>query len=159
MSATRRARVASPHSSWHETRSPRWRSGSRMPAPRRAVRRRDFGSRFGDALITHQGNGEHMSLITRTVLSRTLLAGFVLSFVGAKGCFGGEASLGSMDTAGTAGTAGTTSMAGSAGMTSSAGSTSSNPRGTGGSTALDLSCLLTPLALGCDSGSAMGYNY
>lgn len=38
-----------------------------------------------------------MPFTTRTILSRTLFAGFVLSFVGAKGCFGGDVSLGAVD--------------------------------------------------------------
>jgi len=96
-----------------------------------------------------------MILDTRTLLSRALLTGVVLSFVGGKGCFGGDVSLGSMGN-----TAGASNVAGSASMASSGGSDALGQAGNGasGSTAIGSLCRIPPLNPGC-LGFSLGYNY
>lgn len=96
-----------------------------------------------------------MSIITRAVLSRTLFAGFVLSFVGAKDCLGGDVSLGANDSAGAANGAGNTGIvsAGGGGAGPSPGSGKM-----GGDPAPQSACQLPLHPVPC-TGFSLGYNF
>jgi len=95
-----------------------------------------------------------MFLNARTVVSRALLTGVVLSFIGGKGCFGGDVSLGSVGN-----NAGATNIAGSD-STATGGSAAVGQAGNGasGSTAIGSLCRIPPLNPGC-LGFSLGYNY
>jgi len=61
-----------------------------------------------------------MSLTARSLVVRTVHVGLVLSFVGAKGCLGGDVSLGNEGTGGGVGATGSSNPGGSSGSVSSA---------------------------------------
>jgi hypothetical protein len=96
-----------------------------------------------------------MILDARAALTRALLTGVVLSFIGGKGCFGGDVSLGSVGNG-----AGATNIAGSGSSASTGGSAGLGQAGNGasGSTAIGSLCRIPPLNPGC-VGFSLGYNY
>ena len=96
------------------------------------------------------GKGEKPAMTSYSFLSRALLAGVVLSFVSAKGCLGGDVSLGYYGTS--AGAAGSAAVAVTAAGGSSMGTSA-------GATSIDSSACEIPAILAPCTTFSIGYSF